>query len=190
MGTSFEEIKGFLDEKKLKYTVTPKGYITLLFGTDNYKKADGDKGILLVIDLAEDAELIKVIAPNAYKYKEGPYKLAVLEACMHAGYRSKFIQYEYDPNDGEIRLTIDLPLEDAKLTARQLYRVVSALVEILDSYDSAIRGAIETGVVNFPEMGGGVVEDPLEGLSDDDRQAVLDEIARRKAGKGAPPTKL
>ena len=42
------------------------------------------------------------------------------------------LRYEYDPTDGEIRASIELPLEDAILTERQFNRCLSALIQLVD----------------------------------------------------------
>ncbi len=37
----------------------------------------------MIIKLEENGEFLKVFTPSAYKYKEGPSLLAVLETCMY-----------------------------------------------------------------------------------------------------------
>jgi len=42
------------------------------------------------------------------------------------------LRLEYDPTDGEIRASIELPLEDAPLTDRQFNRCLEGLVHLVD----------------------------------------------------------
>lgn len=65
-------------------------------------------------------------------------------------WQTKFVQFEYDENDGEIRVKIEFPLEDTPLTKRQLFRCVGGIAQIVDNFDPTIRGAIERGVAEWP----------------------------------------
>mgnify|MGYP007068774930 FL=1 len=146
MAMTLEEISGLLRDAGIKHQVDEeRKHIKTGWRTDNYKNSDGDKDIGRIIKIEEKGEFFKVFTPSAYKYKEGPSLLAVLETCMYVSWLTKMIQFEYDPSDGEIRAIIEFPLEDGKLTAKQLKRVLVGLVGIVDEYDPMIRAAIDTG---------------------------------------------
>jgi hypothetical protein len=48
-------------------------------------------------------------------------------------WETKMLQWEYDPNDGEIRAIIEFPLEDSSLTEKQFNRCLSGLIQIIDN---------------------------------------------------------
>jgi hypothetical protein len=203
MAMTLKEIKALMDELNLKcHLDEERGIIGSGWATDNYKNMDGDKGIRVLIRVEEDGEYIKIFSPSVYKYKEGPNMTAVLQACMYVSWRTKMVQFEYDPSDGEIRAIIEFPLEDGKITAKQLRRMVGGLSRIIDEYDPMIRKAMETGQF-VPEKGesGGVEEalSRLTGVDPDEVRALLEEVKKRKQGgagggaseeKGGRPTEL
>ncbi len=154
MATTLKEIQGFMDEAKLKYQLSEEkgGFLVVPYSTRAYRAPDGDEGVRIIIRGDDGGETLSMFAPGLYVYKEGPHALAVFGACLHASYITKFVQYEWDPADGEIRAEIELPLVDARLTASQFHRCLDALISIIDSCDPMIRGAIETGKIAPPSL--------------------------------------
>jgi len=149
---TLERVSAMLSEEGIRHRVHPDGDCLIAgFRTRNYRDRDGDDGILVVVALEEDGELLKVFAPQCYSCAAGPHKDQVLAACMMISWRTKMVQFGYDPSDGEIRCSVDLPLEDATLTRRQLVRCVRGLVGLIDFYDPVVRHAMGTGEVRFPE---------------------------------------
>ncbi len=197
MATTYTEIRGFLDELKIKYQAQDdREEVGMFWTTQNYTDRKGDKSLLLVLRLLEKGELLQVFAPQVYSYKDGPHKLAVLQACLMADWRTKLVQFEYDAADGEIRATVDLPLEDAKLTARQLRRVIRSVVGVVDEFDPFIRKAVETGEISAHPGGRHErlleVLTRLQGLPPDQLDQALAALAGLggKAGGGEPPPEL
>ncbi len=189
MATSIKEISGFLDSENLKYeTHADEDYILTGFKMPTYKNVEGKDQLLIVVKLEEDREFLKIFTPKAYQYKEGPHLGVVLQACMFVSWRTKMLQYEFDPSDGEIRAVIEFPLEDAKLTKKQFMRVLLAIPELLDKYDPMIRGAIEKGKIdspNDPDAAFLEILGDLSTMTPDQVKALLEEIKRRKGGEGS-----
>lgn len=200
MATTLKDIARFLTEADLKFQVhDDKDYILIGFTMPKYKSPEGRNQLLVVIKLEENGEFLKLFTPKAYVYKDGPHVRAVLKACMYVSWRTKMLQYEYDPSDGEIRAMIEFPLEDAKLTKRQLMRVLMALPELLDRYDSMIRNAIATGKLATGDEPDAQLLALLERLGDmkpDELLKKLTEIEKRskeegkKGGAGDGPSQL
>ncbi len=190
MGTSYEEIRGFMDDSGLKYRMSDGDeYIITGFKTNNYVDSDGDDGLRVVIRLREDGEYFEVFAPMAYQYADGPNKLAVMQALMMVQWKTKLIQYEYDAKDGEIRPIIEFPLEDSRLTQRQFLRVLHGLVQLVDEYDPVVRKAIETGEIAFEDSDVEDIVRTLAGTTPEEVAQILAEIRRRRRG-GAGPEEL
>ncbi len=194
MATTYDEISEFLNAMGVKHEVTPaRDLIRTGFQMHNYVNQDGNKVLFMAIRLHENGEYLEIMAPRAYVYKEGPHKLAVMQALMMVQYRTKLIQYEYDADDGEIRPVIEFPLEDARLTQLQLRRVLMGMPQLVDEYDGVVRKAIETGQIEF---GGGQAEmaqivGAISAMGPDAMREILAEIARRRGqappDDGAPP---
>jgi len=158
MGTSIKQVTEFFDEHDLKYMVDEKRDAVLIgFGIDpelSYRDEDGDPFIRLVVRVLEGGEFVTVLAPNAWNIDDCIYKAAVLEALVSIQMQYKMLRFDYDPNDGEIRPNIELPLEDATLTSRQFQRLIHGVLHGMGRFDRVIRRAMETGDVSFEDLEG------------------------------------
>jgi len=144
MATTYEEIIGYLNEEGLRFTdLREKGKdgLALRFASG----PDDDMPEVVFIRLDENGEFIHFYEPKRYRYAEGEHKEKVLQTLLVIQWESKMLQWEYDPNDGEIRACIELPLEDAKLTKRLFMRVLRVLVQAMDHYHDRIKNVMETG---------------------------------------------
>jgi len=56
------------------------------------------------------------------------------------------VQFEYDPDDGEIQAIVEFALEDSMLTRQQLMRTIYALTDALEEYHDAVHDAITGGL--------------------------------------------
>ena len=149
MSMTLEEIAEILDRHDLKYEIRDNQIITGM-ETENYRNMRGDNGLLIVIKLDEDGEYINIFAPMAFRV-DGEHVDAFLRACMIIQWRTKLIQFEYDENDGEIRPIVEFPLEDGKMTDRQLLRSLSGLASLVDEFTPVLERAKDEGVVEFPD---------------------------------------
>jgi len=189
MATSTDEIVGFLQAEGIKFRRDEDGDVLTGFKTDVYRDRGGDLGVPILIHLVEDGEYIEVMTPRAYSCKDSPHLGTVLQALLMTSWFTKLVQFEYNWNDGEIRAIVEFPLEDAKLTQRQLMRCVRGLAQILDTYHPMITGAIERGVIELPESRKQerALHDALA-ANGGDRAALMGEfaafLARRGQGRG------
>jgi len=150
MATNIEEIKGFLDDAKLKYRDYPgKNYLRTGFRTDNYMDSDGDKTVGIIITIEEDGEFIKFVVPEAYKFDKNLssfHKMALFQTLLQVSHMTKMMQFEYDIDDGEIWAIIEFPLEDSNLTQKQLLRCIHGMANILDEHHEMIADSIKHGL--------------------------------------------
>lgn len=150
MAMTIDEICGLLTELGIKHDKKSDTMIHTGFGTPNYRAPEGDKGIALTIELFEDGEYIAVYAPKAF-VAQGPHLDAFLKACMVTQWRTKLVQFEYDSSDGEIRPVVEFPIEDGKLTKKQLERCIKGLVQIMDKMYAPLKKTLDEGVFAYPE---------------------------------------
>jgi hypothetical protein len=104
-----------------------------------------------VIHLAEEGEFLRIMAPGAYSYPDGPHKAAVFQTMLMIGWAKKMIQYEYDMSDGEVRAIIEFPLEDATLTKKQLMRCLHGIAGLVDESHEHVVAAMTNGELPKPE---------------------------------------
>ena len=156
MAMQMERLESFLLAEKLKFRSHEAGHIVVGFATRNYTAPsgnaptargadDGFKGIAIAVRLSENGQYLECLAPGLYDLGTCRHRDAVLRALMAIMQRTKMVRFDWDPADGEIRCSVECPLEDGSLTRRQFIRMLRALPEIIDDWDPVIRGAMETG---------------------------------------------
>lgn len=150
MAMTIQEVEELVREIGLKFG-QEDGRIVLGCGTKAYTNAHGRTMLFVRISLWEGGEYIRIEAPYAMK-AAGPHVETFLKACMMAQWRTKLIQFEYDEKDGEIRPVVEFPLEDGKITSKQLGRCLLGLVSLMDGLYPTLERALDEGVIDFPEV--------------------------------------
>ena len=149
MATSIEAVAAFLKQEELRFSYTEGNhFLRTGFTTQRYRDADGAQLVHLVITVEEDGKFIKVAAPAAYRFHHDGtsfHKLALFQTLLQICHMTKMVQFEYDPDDGEIQAIVEFALEDSMLTRQQLMRTIYALTDALEEYDAghdAITGGL------------------------------------------------
>ena len=153
MAADLSQIAEFFDRVGIKYELdrTNQRVITFISGLENYRDKDDDAIIILVVELDEQGQFIRFIAPGLYYYGDGPYQAAVLQTCLIASWQTKMVKFEYNPRSQEIRCAIEFPLHDATLTFQQFMRAFSTLPHFIDAYHPHFVQAIEHGELSILE---------------------------------------
>jgi len=144
MATSYEIIKQYLKDEGYTF-VSKEEYIETTTPTENYQNYDSTKLLSIVIKLEEDGQTVKVIAPYVYRFKFKPgsnLKVSLFQALLEISWKTKFVQFEYDSNDGEIRGIVEFPIEDAEFTQKQLFRAIESLSSVIDLYHEEITKSL------------------------------------------------
>jgi hypothetical protein len=122
---------------------------TMYLTTRNYRDQDGDMALFVVAELPDEGRYLHLYAPEAFNVRECRHKAAVFSVAMHIAFCTRFVQCEYDPADGELRFAVDMPICDGTVTNTQLEVLLSALVDIVDTYTPVLLLAMETGKIDF-----------------------------------------
>lgn len=150
MATTIEEVVSFLSDEGLRYSHSEgNDYLRTGFTTQKYVDADGEKLLHLVVAVEEQGKFIKIAAPAAYHFHHDGtsfHKLALFQTLLQICHMTKMVQFEYDPDDGDIQAIVEFPVEDADLTRKQLMRAIYTLVDALEEYHTAIHDAITGGI--------------------------------------------
>ena len=150
MATTIEEVVSFLSDEGLRYSHSEgNDYLRTGFTTQKYVDADGEKLLHLVVAVEEQGKFIKIAAPAAYHFHHDGtsfHKLALFQTLLQICHITKMVQFEYDPDDGDIQAIVEFPVEDADLTRKQLMRAIYTLVDALEEYHTAIHDAITGGI--------------------------------------------
>jgi hypothetical protein len=100
------------------------GYLYAGFPTQRYKDADGDLYVSVLFYVQARGELIKIIIPKLYSCINPLHRRAFFEVTVRKTFEKKLCFFDYDHRDGEIRMVVDLPLEDASVTEKQIKRII------------------------------------------------------------------
>lgn len=147
MATSVDEIVGFLEDAGVRFGRAENAdALVASFQTEHYRAVDGDDALFVVVLVEEEGRYLKVFAPQAFEIPDEHLE-PFLRACAMVQYRTKLVQFEWDPQDGLIPI-VEFPLEDAALTAAQLRRCMIGLVAIVDEYYDVLSEVARTGVVD------------------------------------------
>ena len=149
MAIKMEVILVALDEANLRYSLhelTQEPVI--LFPTENYQNENQRSLLIVVIQLTEDGEYIKFFVPAAYHIPLDESAFAVLKSFAIIAWQVKLLDFEVDPGDGEVRPTIDFPIEDGTLTTEQVRRCCKTLARLVDIFHPYLKYAITHNVVH------------------------------------------
>ena len=149
MAITEKELLGLLDQANLHYELHERTKEpVLLFHTYNYVNTNQQSLLMVVIQLSENGEYIKFFAPSAYYIENDESSYAALRTFAVIAWRVKMVDFELDGNDGEVRPTVDFPLEDNDLTIDQILRCCQSIAKIIDVMHPFIHHAILHGTVH------------------------------------------
>ena len=77
--------------------------------------------------------------------KDHQHAPLALSHMLSMNYSTKFGTWEYDPSDGDMRLAVEIPLEDALMTDKQFARISGFMVTNGQDGADAIRHILKTG---------------------------------------------
>lgn len=145
MAVTLEQIGGFLDSMKLKYNHGKDGSVIVLFSGDDDSIYSHfirvkDEGVIFEWQMqivTDDKENLRI--------KEHKYLSKVLAHLLFLNYQTKFGTWEFDPSDGDIRLAIEIPLEDATMTEKQFNRIASYMLRNGASHAEDIMYILKNG---------------------------------------------
>ena len=138
-----------LDETNMRYVLHEKTREPVIsFSQKRYRNVNDKEIITIVISLSENGEYIKFFVPAAYYIPLDESAYAVLKSFAIIAWQVKMLDFEVDPDDGEVRPTIDFPIEDGTLTVKQLLRCMRCLSKLLDVFHPCIQYALARNKVH------------------------------------------
>lgn len=141
MTTNFIKISQFLSQLNWRYELDMKNSQCLtVFKTQ-------DKRVFsLIIRLSEGGEFIQFQVPHLLKIDETVYKGVVLQTMALMTHQLKMLRLEYCPREGDVWVSIEIPIEDSRLTQRQFNRCLLTLVNAIEKIIlPRLESVIKTG---------------------------------------------
>ncbi|MFW5739880.1 MAG: hypothetical protein ACOC1F_05900 [Myxococcota bacterium] len=101
--------------------------------------------VIVHMRVDSDGSVLTAMVTAFLRVAEHPSLPVLMQAMLHEAYMTKLGQWEMDPSDGEVRVTVQLPLFDAEPTARQVARTVTAAAHLADRAWPRLLSILETG---------------------------------------------
>lgn len=127
MATTLQEIARYLDNRQWRYQLEPEQN-RILTGV----KGNNIENLLIIIQLSEGGEFLHLYTPQLLKIKDNVFKGLAFQTLLNISWGVKMLRFEYDTVDGEVRASIEFPLEDSSLTEKQFNRCLSGLIDLSD----------------------------------------------------------
>ncbi len=147
MAVTLEQIAGYLNNVELKYKHDEEKELIFLIASDEDSmyshfiraKDDGDIFEWQMQILDDTMEHLNI--------KDHKYAGKVLSHLLFLNYKTKFGTWEFDPRDGDIRLAVEIPLEDALMTEKQFKRIMSLMLSDANKHADEILHILKTGEI-------------------------------------------
>jgi hypothetical protein len=115
---------------------TGEGVIRAIFVTRQYKNLRGEKLIVMHIEVPDGGHRCRVSIPRAFSV-DGDAATTCLALCRLAA-DTPLVAVEYDADFEDLRLVVEVPVEDGDLTGLQLLSMVDRCVEAAEIWAAAI----------------------------------------------------
>ncbi len=182
MATTLDFIAHCLDQRGWTYQVD-RAQQQIITGV----KAENLDRFIILLRLTEKGEFLQFIAPQILNLKDHVYKGMAFQTMLHISYGVKMLRFEYDPSDGEVRASIELPLEDATLTVAVFNRCLEGLIQLVDTQAMPrLKAVLATGEDPGQTEGGLSVDlaEMLLAAMPQELQSLLGEALSRRRSEG------
>jgi hypothetical protein len=145
MAVTLKEISGWLDIEEIKHHTEDE---KIMFGAGDENNTQG-----YFIRTKENGNIFDATMQifdenkNFISLKDKEYAGKVLEFILLKNYETKFGTWEYDPADGDVRLSVEIPLEDALMTQKQFSRIIQMMITDGTNTSSKIKEILKTGEI-------------------------------------------
>ncbi len=96
--------------------------------------------------LIENGDYLRLRIPYFLSCADFQDRAALLTKLMELNYSLKMLKFGYDPQDGEVTVSIEIPLEDNALTERQVHRCMYMLTSVAVQERERLRDWMRTGI--------------------------------------------
>lgn len=138
-------VEQYLAEKDYKFQHDEDGKRFILgFATDSYINKEGNKSLLVAISYA-DKERLCIQTPSMYVFdlNKTDYSLIAMVIVWYQ-FEYKFLSMSLDPEDGELKISIDLPLGQGTLYHSQIGSIVSFILQFSEETYSELFSLLLT----------------------------------------------
>jgi hypothetical protein len=132
MATSLDQLSQLLDSLHIEHLVDSKHpRILIPVETSRHRDLQGKRNLVLSLSCPEAGRIARVEVPWFAK-AHGTHRASALELLSRITWRRKLVFWRIDPEDGEVRPTVEFPLEEAEIGSDQLLRLLRAIPLLAD----------------------------------------------------------
>lgn len=117
---------------------------------------------LVYISLAENGEYVRFLIPCYLNLNAARNREQLLMKLLELNRSLKLLKFGLDPQDGEITVSIELPIEDSSLTSGQVHRCMYTLTHVAMNERERLLSLVQTGI--YPDS------------SDEEFQAIVSSL--------------
>ncbi len=168
MPITHEQLIDYLTAEDLRFTMTfPERDFVVKFPSHRYRShITGCEEITLVAKRDPEAATVLLYAPQVFTIEGATFPEAAVRACLEFGWRARPVQTAMDDRDGEIRMSIDLPVYDGTLTKDQFMYPLYRLAAMIDEFAPIFNHACSAGEIDWSCFGDQDAELDVMELSD------------------------
>ena len=162
MAITLEEIGVYLKAKEFNFQLDTEKEVIISGMSDGTEKG------ALLIRCKEDGEMFSLemepLNDDNSPWdipKDHQYAHLILPQLLYANYNTKFGTWEYDPTDGDIKYTIEIPVQDGTITQKQFERILSG-VDTAFEYQAKFKHIYNTGTMPPEEDASAELQKMLE----------------------------
>lgn len=126
-----------------KYEVVDEPYEEEGVIYTGWRSSPDSKGYVVCIDPMVEKNCLSFRAEELIKFPAGQTPagilLHLLLSLLWINYRLILGKFSYEPISGEIRFSIDIPIDDAVFTYEQFVHSLALFVEIVETYTPSLR---------------------------------------------------
>ena len=176
MSTTLNEIVELLEKcgypfGRHEYDQTP----VVLVKTSHYLNSEQQPVLSVFIQVIEEGRIVKFFCPAAYHIPLDTTGFAALKTFASISWKVRLVNFQVDIEDGEVRPSIHIPVEDTSLTPQQLQACLENLSVVVDLFDPYIRHALIYGEVHDRILTGdalSLLQESIDALDDSDDSDV------------------
>lgn len=111
--------------------------IRVVFVTREYKNRRGERLAIVMIEAPDDGRRVRATIRHAFPPGPDAARACFAACCLAA--MTPVVGAEYDPDEEELRLVAEVPVEDGSLTAIQLTTLIDSLVAAAERWEATMR---------------------------------------------------
>lgn len=124
---------------------------------------------------------LDICVPKLLQVQDSVFKGVIFQTLLTHTYETAMVRYYYNPKDGSINASVDLPLLDMNLSERSLMFCLNLLVESLNDIMPRLRSVLATGCDPGRKS---EIEQFIEQMSPEALAQMAQLIAMRQQGGG------